>query len=293
METFIKRVYLSLLFLSGILVSGCGGGSESENSLEITEGPPQVTITLHSQLDLDYSLDPDPQVQVSKADKDEFAGVDNEFIAGVYAKLKKTAMLRSQKGRQPAFKTDTEYQSIDRYEKIDKERYAITIKKSPEKSQIRDTVKIQDKPLIFAGRGYNVSAFEKEHKPAIDVDYSTHLVATLSDPTGSHLREHLDPNSDYSKNTKFLVYNSTRSAFGKLPAPLVESKPEPLHKAESVAPLVRNPDSVLLFPKGGKSLLVLRKAEKEFDLLTGNEALNRKEFKADPETSKKTPKTLQ
>ena len=282
MELFNKRVYSSLLILSGFLVSGCGGGSETETSLGITEGPPQVKITLHSQLELDYSLDPDTQVQVSEADKGEFAGVDKELIEGVYAKLKKTAMLRSRKGRQPDFKSDTEYQSINRYENIEKGRYSITIEKRPQRSQVRDTVKIQDKPLIFAGRGYNISAFEKENKPAIDVDYSTHLVATLSDPTGSNLIEHLDPDSEYSRDTKFLVYNSTRSAYGKLPEPLVESKPESLHKAEPDTPSERNPDSVLLFPRGQKSLLLLRKAEKEFDLLTGNEALNRKKFKAGP-----------
>lgn len=295
MGLFQKRVYLSFLFSFGVFVSGCGGEPEIESDLVITDGPPQVTITLHSQLDLDYSLDPAPQLQISDAETDEFAGVDNKFIAGVYAKLKRSAMLRSQAGRLPAFKTDTEYQSIQRYEIMDAERYAITIKKSPQKSQIRETVKIQDKPLVFAGRGYNIFAFEKEIKPAIDVDYATHLKAVPSDPTGSHLREHLDPKSGYSKDTKYLVYNSTRSAFGKLPPPLVESKLEPSQKAEPVVPPKRNPDSVLLFPRGEKSLLVLRKAEKQFDLLSGNESLNKKQFNDSraPGTSKKTPKTLQ
>ncbi|MBC8286918.1 MAG: hypothetical protein H8E42_05520 [Nitrospinae bacterium] len=295
MGLFKNRVYLSVLLSFGLLVSGCGGDPEEGQALEITEGPPQVTITLHSQLELDYSLDPDPQLQVSQAETDEFGEVDNKFIAGVYAKLKRSAMLRSQSGRKPAFKTDTEYLSIQRYEEIDTERYAITIEKSPQKSQIRKTVTVQDKPLVFAGRGYNISAFERESKPAIDVDYATHLVAVQDDPTGSHLRERLDPKMGYSRDTKYLVYNSTRSAFGKLPPPLVESKPEPSRKVEPVIPPERNPDSVLLFPKGEKSVLVLRKAEKQFDLLVGNESLNKKQFEVSkvPGTSKKIPKTLQ
>jgi hypothetical protein len=39
-------------------------------------------------------------------------------------------------------------------------------KKRPEKpsDRIRKTVKVQDKPLIFAGRGYNISAFERIRK---------------------------------------------------------------------------------------------------------------------------------
>ena len=291
-----KRAYLCVLLSFGLLVSGCGGEEpEAEISLEIVEGPPQVTITLHSKLDLDFSLDPDPQLEVSEADTDEFEESGNKFVAEVYAKLKRSAMLRAQSGKQPAFKADTEYQAMQRYENIDPGRYAITIEKSPQKPPIRKTVKVQDKPLIFAGRGYNISSFEKEDKPAIDVDYATHLVAVPPVPTGSHLRERLDPKGAYSRDTKYLVYNSTRSAFGEFPPPLVENKPERSRKAESATPVERNPDSVLLFPRGEKSLLVLRQAEKQFDLLAGNESLNRKQFKASkvPGTSKKTPNTPQ
>jgi hypothetical protein len=290
-----KRAYFCVLLFFGLLVSGCGEKPEGEVSLEIVEGPPQITITLYSQLDLDFSLDPDPQLEVSQAETDEFEESGNEFIAEVYAKLKRSAMLRAQSGKLPAFKTDTEYQSLQRYEDIGAGSYAITIEKRPQKPPIRKTVKVQDKPLIFAGRGYNISAFEKENKPAIDVDYATHLVAVPPVPTGSHLRERLDPKGEYSRDTKYLVYNSTRSAFGEFPPPLVKNKPELLQKTDSAIPPERNPDSVLLFPHGEKSMLVLRKADKQFDLLVGNESLNKKQFKDSkvPGTSKKTPNTPQ
>lgn len=292
-----KKACLRVLITFGLLVSGCGGGdgSEVEEALEITEGPPQVTITLHSRLELDFSLDPDPQLEVSQAEKDEFKGSDNEFIEEVYAKLKKTAMLRSQSANQPAFKADTEYQALQRYENIDPDRFAITIEKRPQKPPVRETVKVQDKPLVFAGRGYNISAFEKDNKPAIDVDYATHLVAVPPVPTDKYVLERLDPEEEYSRDTKYLVYNSTRSAFGELPPPLIESKPALSQKAEPAVPPERNPDSVLLFPRGEKSLLVLRKAEKQFDLLAGNESLNKKQFKDSkvPETNKKIPNSLQ
>jgi hypothetical protein len=204
-------------------------------------------------------------------------------------------MLRAQSGKQPEFKMDTEYQALKRYENLDPESYAITIEKSPQKPPIRKTVKVQDKSLIFAGRGYNISAFEKGDKPAIDVDYATHLMAVPPVPTGSQLRERLDPKGEYSRDTKHLVYNSTRSAFGKFPPPLVKNKPELSRKADFATPMERNPDSVLLFPRGEKSLLVLRQVEKQFDLLTGNELLNKKQFKASKVsgTSNKTPNTPQ
>ena len=296
MSRFKKRPCLSTLVFFSLLVSGCGEELKGELVMEGFDSGPQVKITLHSQLELDFPLDPDPQLQT--ADTDELGESDNKFIAGVYAKLKKSASLRSQLGRLPEFKADVAYQSIKRYEKIDPEHYAITIKKGPDKSdRIRKTVKVQDRPLIFAGRGYNIYAFEKEMKPAIDVDYATHLVVIPPEPPAGEIKDRLDPKAGYSRDTKYLVYNSTRSAFGKFPPPLIETKPESPHSAEPAIPLERNPDSVLLFPREGESLLVLRKAEKQFDLLAGNEALNKKQFQASsvkvPGTSKKTPSTLQ
>ena len=291
-----KRVYLYALLSCGLFVSGCGGeDTKSEVSFEVVEGPPQITITLRSKLDLGFSLDPDLQLEVSQEDTNEFEESENKFIAKVYAKPKRSAKLRSQLGKQPVSKTDIEYQALQRYENIDFERYAITIEKSPQKPPIRKTVKVQDKSLIFAGRGYNISTFEKDNKPAIDVDYATHLVAVPPMPTVSQLRERLDPKAGYSRDTKYLIYNSTRSAFGGFPPPLVENKPEPSKKADSAVSAKRNPDSVLLFPRGEKSMLVLRKADKQFDLLAGNESLNKKQFKDSrfPETSKKTPNTPQ
>jgi hypothetical protein len=291
-----KRVYLYALLSCGLFVSGCGGEDpESELSFEVVEGPLQIKITLRSKLELDFSLDPDLQFEVSQEDTNEFEEPGNKFIAKVYAKPKRSAKLRSQLGKQPVFKTDIEYQALQRYEKIDFERYAITIEKSPQKPPIRKMVKVQDKSLIFAGRGYNIFTFEKGNKPAIDVDYATHLAAVPPVPKGSQLRERLDPKAGYSRDTKYLVYNSTRSAFGGFPPPLVENKTESSKKADSAVSAKRNPDSVLLFPRGEKSMLVLRKADKQFDLLAGNESLNKKQFKNSrfPGTSKKTPNTPQ
>jgi len=265
--------------------------------MEGFDSGPQVKITLHSQLELDFPLDPDPKLQT--ADTNELGKIPDRKIDEISAKQKKRESKRSPSRLLPDFKADTDYQSIKRYEKIDPERYAITIKKHPEKpsDRIRKTVKVQDKPLIFAGRGYNIYAFEKEMKPAIDVDYATHLLVIPPEPSAREIEDRLDLKAGYSRDTKYLVYNSTRSAFGELPPPLIDDKPEPARSAEPPTLQERNPDSVLLFPRGEESQLVLRKAEKQFDLLTGNESLNKKQFQASsvkvPGTSKKIPSTLQ
>jgi hypothetical protein len=297
-----KRPYLNTLVLCGFVLAGCGGDPKGEVTVENVDTPPQVTITLHSQLELDYDLEPSPQLQTA----DLPDNVDNGKIDRIYAQLKGRRKSGVPSGHLSESRADTAYQSIKRYEKIDPQRYVISIKKGPERPQTRKTVDVQDKPLVFAGRGYNISAFEREIKPAIDVDYSTHLVVTPPDPLATEIEDRLDIKAGYSKDTKNLVYNSTRSAlFGKsLPSfidnksePAVENQPKALRYAESAIPLERNPDSILIFPQGEESLLVLRKAEKQYDLLVGNESLNKKQYRATPakvpETSNKTPSNRQ
>ena len=293
MRLFEKTTNLSIMLGFGLLVLGCGENPEDNSALEMAKGPPQIKITLHSQLELDFSLDPAPKLRVSKIETDKLRAVDNKSIAGVNENYKKISMLPPQSARRQAFEKDTEYQSIQRYEHM--ESYAITIEKSVQNSQIRKTVKADDKPLVFAGRGYNISAFERENKPAIDLDYATHLLSVNPEPTSLHLKKKLDSEGRSSRDRKYLIYNSTRSAFGKLPPPLIESKPELSIKSEPLIPPKRNIDSVLLLPPEGKSILVLRKSKKQFDLLTGNESLNKKSFQASKvlETSKKTPNILQ
>jgi hypothetical protein len=292
-----KRSNLYSLVFFGLIFFGCGAKPEGEVVVENFDTPPQVTITLHSQLELDFPLEPDLQPQMVDAEASEDA--TNKKIDTLYAELKNKRGNRSQLGQLPDYKANNKYQSLKRYETIDTDLYTITFKKSPEKfsSRIRETVKVQDKPLIFAGRGYNINAFEKEIKPAIDVDYTTHLVVIPPEPPAGEIKDQMDLKAEYSKDIKFLVYNSTRSAFGEFPPALVENKIASQPKAEPVILLERNPDSVLLFPRGEKSLMVLRQAEKQFDLLSGNESLNKKQFKSssakDFETSNKTPSTLQ
>jgi hypothetical protein len=283
MKFFKKRAYLIVLLFWGLVVTGCGQNLDAVS--EVAEVPTQISITLYSQLEMDSSLEPATKLQALETEIDDFGEVENRIEA--HPRLQKNKRLQFRSGRQLEFKTDNKYQSIQRYENM--KSHGITIEKSPQNSQIRKTIKVQDKPLIFAGRGYNISAFERETKPVIDVDYATHLVPTHPEPTGRQRIERLDPEQGYSRDTKSLVYNSTRFAFRKLPPPFIENKYEYSPKAEPIIPAERNPDSVLLFPHGEKSILVLRKTEQKFDLLTGNELLNKKQFNTfkAPRTSNK------
>ena len=81
MSIYKKRPCLSTLVFFSLLVSGCGEELKGELVMEGFDSGPQVKITLHSQLELDFPLDPDPQLQT--ADTDELGESDNKFIAGV------------------------------------------------------------------------------------------------------------------------------------------------------------------------------------------------------------------
>jgi hypothetical protein len=265
MDSFYRKLILAaeLIFLS--LVLGCGGDKKEEVVVAVPDSPPQITITLRSDIILEQPLDPDPQFEKSEA----------------IEKGKKKRVILGRKGVPlPTFKADLGYQSIDRFEKMAPDRFEISFEKTPPNKKIRKTVKLQDKPLVFAGRGFNIEAFEHAVNPAVEVDYVSHLREPPKKPLAIGAADHLDPNGEYSKDTKNLIYSATRAAFGKMPPPLVEAELiKPKTRLEGLAE--RNPDSVLRFPSGEESIAVVVRDEKRLDLLVGNESLNKKRFRSE------------
>jgi hypothetical protein len=265
MAAFYRKLIIAteLIFLS--LALGCGADEEEEKVVVIPDAPPQITITLRSDITLEQPLEPDPQFDKS---------------AVINKAEKKRTILGRKSTPLPAFKADAGYQSIDRFEKMAPEKFEISFEKKPSKKKVRKTVKLQDKPLVFAGRGFNIEAFEPAVNPAVEVDYVSHLREPPKKPLAIGAVDHLDPNGEYSKDTKGLIYSATRAAFGKMPPPLVE--PEPVEPKIQFAGLAeKNPDSILRFPPGEESIAVIARDEKRLDLLIGNESLNKKRFRSE------------
>ena len=259
MDSFNRK--LTIVTGAIFLTLGCGGGEEE--ALVIPDNPPQITITLRSDIILEQPLEPDPQFDESAALKPE---------------KKQRVILGRKAPPLPAFKADSGYQSIDRFERMAK--FEISFEKKPPTKRVRETVKLQDKPLVFAGRGFNIEVFDHAVNPAVEVDYVSHLREPPQIPLLIGSADHLDPNGEYSKDIKNLIYNATRAAFGKMPPPLVE--PEPLEPKTQLASLaVKNPNSVLRFPPGEDSIVVLVPDGKRLDILVGNEALNKKRFRSE------------
>ncbi len=268
MDSFYRKLifYGAALFLS--LSLGCGA-SEEEEVVVIPDSPPQITITLRSDITIEQPLDPDPQFDKSAEIKQD-QGKKKRMILG-----RKAPPL-------PAFKADVGYQTLDRFERAPPETFELKFEKKPteKEKRYRKTVKLQDKPLVFGGRGFNIEVFEHAVNPAVEVDYVSHLrePPPLLQPIGA--ADHLDPKDGYSKDTKDLIYGETRAAFGKLPPPLVE--PEPMEtKSELPNSIEKHPDSVLVFPPGEESIAVVPRDENSLDLLAGNENLNKKRFRSE------------
>jgi hypothetical protein len=267
MDSFNRKLILAtnLIFLS--LALGCGEKEEEAVVVpdSILHAPPQITIILRSDITLEQPLDPDPQF---------YKPTGNNKIE------KKRKIFGPQGAPLSSFKADIGYQSIDRFEKMAPVSFEISFEKKPPKRQIRKTVKLQDKPLVFAGRGFNIETFDHVVKPAIEVDYVSHLREPSKQPLANGIVDHLDLNGEYSKDIKGLIYSTTRAAFGKMPPPLVEPKlMEPKQQFAGLAE--KKPNSILRFPPGEESIAVIARDEKRLDLLAGNESLNKKRFRSE------------
>ena len=264
-------IYRKLIFFAAVVFLSLSLGCEEseEEVLKTPNSTPQITITLRSDLTIVQPLDPDPQY-------DKFAELKQE------KGKKKMVKFGRRAPPMPVFKEDADYQSLNRFENSASEIFKVDFEKKPQQKdkRIRETVKQQDKPLVFGARGFNIEVFDHERQLAVEVDYVSHLRESppLLKPLGAD--DHLDPKGEYSRDTKELIYGETRVAFGKMPETFVQ--PESMKpKMESNKPLEKHPDSVLVFPPGEDSIAVISRNEKSLDLLEGNENLNKRRFRSE------------
>ena len=271
MHSFYQKLPSALAVLCFFLNLDCGTGEaeEEEDLVKIPDSPPQINITLRSDFIIEQPLEPDPQINRS-TEKVQLFG---ENKIGIEDRKQPTLS---------TFKTDEGYQSIERFERVSPGTFETSFEKKPKSSKkiIRETVKLGDKSLILAGRGFNIQTFVKASDLKLDIDYTSHLreQAQYIPPIGSE--EHLDPAEEYSKHTKDLIYGEARMAFGKMPPPLAKSNTFK-SQAQVQIPIEKNANSVLILPPGKESISVISRDEKSLDLLVGNEALNKKRFRSE------------
>jgi len=271
MLPFYQKLSFVLVFLCLFtnFSYGVSKAEQEEKVVKTPDSPPQITITLRSDFIFEQPLEPDPQKNISD---------ENVQFTG----KKKKEIVDRKKPTLSNFKTDKGYQSIERFERISPKTFEMSFgeKSKLSKKRIRKTVNLRDKSLILGGRGFNIETFNKPSDLVLGLDYTAHLreQAQYIPPNIPPIElDHSDPDREYSKHIKDLIYGETRIAFDKMPPPLTKS-----HTVESQAqvpiPVEKNPNSVLVLSPGKDSIAVVPRDEKLLDLLAGNETLNKKRF---------------
>ncbi len=172
-----------------------------------------------------------------------------------------------------AYKSDEEYLALTRYE-----RFAPPTKKPVKGNgqKVRDTVATGDKPLTLGGRGFDFKGRQAQPKAGRFGNFAHRLQKPF--PKMETIPEdHLDLQLVQAKSSKDLIFHPMRPALGKYNRQKVYLKGE---KPDDRKPQVLQEisDTKLLLMEADNSLLVLRRSRQSWDLLSGNEKINRNEF---------------
>ncbi len=168
------------------------------------------------------------------------------------------------------FKSDPEYLAMNRFERPSLEL------KSPvvARQNVQETIDVVDKPLIFAGRGFDIQGFQSHASQVIQADFIQHLNRPIQKVKTVRL-ERLDLQLTEAKTSKYLIFHPLGPALSQRQKPVLWEKPEPPSKPHD---LERIPETKLLFKENKKSQLILRPGNESLDLLIGHEKINRRDY---------------
>ena len=169
------------------------------------------------------------------------------------------------------FKSDKEYLSMNRFERplLEAKDPVIT------RESVRDTVIVVNKPLVFAGRGFDIKGFRSHARTAVQADFLRHLNKPV--PKMDRVpQEHLDLQLTQVKSSKYLIFHPLRPALSVLQKPTLQENAEPQPKKPQVLQAI--PETNLLLKESERSDLILRPGRESLDLMIGNEKINRKRY---------------
>ncbi len=168
------------------------------------------------------------------------------------------------------YKDDPEYLAMNRFERFPPELKAPVVAQQ----SVREPTTVADKPLILAGRGFEIQGFQSHASQVIQADFLQHL--NRSAPKVKPVRlERLDLQLTEAKTSKYLIFHPLGPALSQLQKPVHWEDPKPQNKPEDME---RIPETKLLFKENRKSQLILRPGNESLDLMIGNEKINRREY---------------
>lgn len=168
---------------------------------------------------------------------------------------------------------DKNYLSINRYERFPRTE---KITNRIQKPKVRDTVTPRDNPLILAGKGFHLNGLQSQPKAGFHMGFP-HRLQKPTDKIELIPEDPLDLKLTQIKSSRDLIFHPLRQSLAKDNRQTIYQDDEKLEKKKSIH-LQDIPETKLLLGEGKKSFLILRRGNESFDLMNGNEKINRENF---------------
>lgn len=246
-------------------LAGCSGGKKVEIKI------PQVEIGLRSELDFDQLLKGKAEGLAKAlpglpARKEEAGALAGEPEAA------KTAM-------DDSYKTDKEYLALKRFE----QPLPIRESKIAPGVSTGETEAVQpltgEKPLIFAGEGFDIPIFEEKSREKMNFQSTSRLEAPPIPETAETPPERLDLREDRIASRKSLVFRARAGGFPEAVSTDSKAAKEPgKSKRKETASVEKIPETKVFLAESGPSRLLLLEPETKIDALMGNDSVNRHRF---------------
>jgi len=190
---------------------------------------------------------------------------------------KKAVPLQQREVQDWSYRRDDKYLSLDRHEPPYPDAIARDTKQDNDKPGSPETITAAQKPLILAGKGFDIQGFQFRSKEPLHVDFLRHLEKPAAQNKTDAPRDKLDLNLVQVKSSRDLIFHPSRPALGSLPPIPPEERSEPLKEKRFVVEEI--PQTRVHFMDSRESALLLLPPDRPLDLLIGNEKINRKQFR--------------
>ncbi|MBI4390079.1 MAG: hypothetical protein HY580_07850 [Nitrospinae bacterium] len=234
---------------------------------------PQAEISLRSELNFDQLLKGKTE---GLAKAQELPGLPAKEAAGAVLGEPPAAKTMADDG----YKTDKEYLALKRFEQPPPIRESKIAQGVPS----GETEPVQsltgDKPLIFAGEGFDIRMFEEKSKDKMNFHSTSRLEAPPVAETAEIPPERLDLREDKIASRKSLVF---RARAGGFPQPVLTDREEAEKKTgkgerKEGASVEKIPETKVFLAESGPSRLLLLEPETKIDALMGNDSVNLHRF---------------
>ncbi len=270
-----ETLLFAILFLLNIIHSGCSGGTPSQ-TLDGQYIPPEVPIIdsrIRSEMKFeDVHATPaieETEISEEVPDKGTEGLEERPGVAETKVRFK-----------EEAYKTDKEYLAIKRHERLflrtDGENgKGLKMHLGPEP---RDTVRIVDKPLVLAGKGFNIESFRTRGDERLHFDFNRFLKKPYPLKPERKAVGKLELDIEHTKSIKKLIFHPLSHALSKNPG-IETEKPETVTEEEKAVYVRRIPETKLLLERDRKTQIFLERGERSIDILAGNETINKEIYK--------------